>query len=91
MTNPKLYPFPAAGTAALVSRGLLLSFPGLDMPVQRGPTYTEGTANLRDRVSLIVIEGLGNTDSFVSEGFGSAAFSPSGSGCGKARCLFSPD
>jgi hypothetical protein len=65
MTNPKLYPFPAAGTAALVSRG---------------STYPEGTGNLRDRVSFIVIEGLGNIHSIASKGFRPATSSPSRSG-----------
>jgi hypothetical protein len=64
----------------------LLSFPGLDIAVQRGSGDLEGLANLRNRVSLIAVERLGNTESFAGEGFGSAAFPPSGSGRHKS-CL----
>jgi hypothetical protein len=56
-----------------------VSFSSLDIPVQRGFGDLEGLTNLRNRVSLVV-EITGNTELLAGEGFGSAAFSSSGSG-----------
>ncbi len=85
-----LYPFPAAGTATLVSQGLLLSFPGLDMPVQRGSGYLEDLTNLSNRVSLVV-QILGNTEPSAGEGSGSAPCLSSGSGSSESCLCPLPD
>jgi hypothetical protein len=54
----------------------LVSFPGLDRPVQRGSRDLERPANLRNGVSLLV-EIPGNFKLFPGEGFRSAAYSSS--------------
>ena len=70
--------------------GLLVALPGCESPVQCGFGDFEGSANFRDRVSLLV-EILGNTELFASEGFGSTALASSGSGCHKTCCCSFPD
>jgi hypothetical protein len=60
--------------------GLLLVSLGLDRAVQRGLGDLERPAYFRNRVFLLV-EFKGNTALFYGEGFWSAAFSASGSGC----------
>jgi hypothetical protein len=62
------------------------SFTGLDRPVQRGSGNLERPANFRNGVCGIIIEGLGNTQLSAGQDFGSAAFSPSGSGCHQPCC-----
>jgi hypothetical protein len=70
-----LYPLPAAGTAALVSQGLLLSFPSLDGSVQGGSGDLERPADIHNRVAG-VMELLGKTAPLIRECLGSTAFSP---------------
>ena len=60
---------------------LLVSFSGLDRAVQGGSTYLERPADLGNRVLLVIVEGLGNTQLPTGEDFGSAACSASFAGC----------
>jgi hypothetical protein len=86
-----LYPLPAAGTAALVGQGLLVSFPGLDRAVQRGSGDFEGLTNLHNRALRIVKECLGNGSLPCCQGIWPTASFASGSGSSKP-CLGSlPD
>src|SRR5918996_5033052 len=69
----------------------MVSFPALNIPVQRHFRDLQCPANLRDWVTGIVIERLGNTALPRSEGFWPTAYSPSLSGCHKASICSFPD
>jgi hypothetical protein len=71
--------------------GLLVSFPCLESAVQRGSGYLEGTANFRNRVCGVIIEGLGNTELSAGKGVGSPACPSSCSCCGQTGCCSFPN
>jgi hypothetical protein len=68
----------------------LVSFSGLNIPVQRGFGDLEGLANIPNGVSFLV-ELKGNTALFRGQDFGSAAFSPSGTGSSQSCLCPLPD
>jgi hypothetical protein len=74
-----------AGTAALVSQGILVSFSDLNRPVQRRSGDFQCPANFRNRV-LLLVEIKGNLYLFASQHFRSAAFLSSGTGSYKTCC-----
>ena len=78
-------PFPKP-PIIISSCGLLVFLLTLERPVQRGSTYFEGTAYLRNGVLLAGIERLSNTKLSRGEDAWSAASSSSFSGCYKP-CL----
>jgi hypothetical protein len=65
-------------------------FARLERAIQRGFGDLEGLANLLNWVPLVV-EILSNTELFASEGFGSTALSPSGSGSSQSSLCPFPD